>query len=168
MSIIENKNLSSNMEDYLEKIAALKKENDVVRVRDISQLLGVKSSSVNAALKSLSKKGLVEHEKYGYVKLTSDGEEIAYKVQSRHDILLKFLTKILSIDDDVALQDACKMEHTISKQTFTKLTKFMQFVETDLDGNKPEWLKRFKHYLKTGRKIRCKMRKLATEKNNRR
>lgn len=156
--------LSSSMEDYLEAIAALKKENDIARVRDISRMLGVKSSSVNSALRTLSKKGLVRHEKYGYVNLTPTGEEIARKVQGRHDILLKFLTEILNINDDEALQDACKMEHAISSKTFDRLTKFIQFVETGLNSGRPQWLKSFKHYLKTGKKLNCKMRQIALSK----
>ena len=160
----QNKKLSSNMEDYLEAIAALKKENGIARVRDISHLLGVKSPSVNAALNTLSKKSLVIHEKYGYVNLTSNGEKIACEIQSKHDMFLKFLTKILNIDEEIALQDACRMEHAISLQTFNKLTKFIQFVEIGLNGDKPEWLKGFKHYLKTGKKPRCKMRQLAEKK----
>lgn len=152
-----DKKLSSNMEDYLEAIAMLKKQNGIARVRDISRFLKVKSSSVNAALKSLSQKGFVIHEKYGYVDLTPRGEVIAVNIQNRHDILLKFLTKILNINDNEALQDACKMEHAISPKTFDRLTKFIQFVETDLIGEEPRWLKNFKLYLRTGKKVNCKM-----------
>ena len=158
------KKLSSTMEDYLEAIAALKKQNDVSRVRDISRSLGVKSSSVNAALRTLSKKGLVVHEKYGYVNLTSIGEDIARNIQGRHDLLLKFLTNILNIDDDEALQDACKMEHAISPRTFDRLTKFIQFVETGLNGGRPQWLRSLRHYLKTGKKLSCKMRRVSLKK----
>jgi DtxR family transcriptional regulator, Mn-dependent transcriptional regulator len=161
----ENMELSSNMEDYLETIAALKKTNDVVRVRDISRLLNVKSSSVNSALRTLSKKGLVKHEKYGFINLTPQGEAIAQKIQSKHDILLKFLTKILNINDETAIQDACKMEHVISSQTFNRLTKFIKFVENGLDGNTPEWLKNFKQYLRTGKKQKCHMRQIAEKEN---
>ncbi len=145
------KKLSSTMEDYLETIAVLEKENDIARVRDISRLLGVKSSSVNAALRTLSKKGLVRHEKYGYVHLTANGKEIAREIQSRHDMLVKFLTKILNVDEDTALQDACRMEHAISSKTFGNLTRFIEFMETVLDEKKPQWIKSFKHYLETGK-----------------
>ena len=158
------KKLSSTMEDYLEAIAALKKQNGIARVRDIGLLLGVKSPSVNAALKTLSKKELVIHEKYGYVNLTSAGKKVARNIQGRHDLLLKFLTEILDINDDEALQDACKMEHAISSKTFDRLTKFIQFVETGLNGERPQWLKSFKHYLKTGRKLNCKLRQGALKK----
>ena len=164
MNIEKREKLSSNMEDYLEATAALKKENGVARVRDIGRLLGVRSSSVNAALITLSKKGLVIHEKYGYVNLTSGGESIAREIQNKHDVLLKFLTKILNIEDNIAVEDACKMEHAISPKTFNKLTKFIEFVETGLDDDMPEWLKSFRHYLKTGKRIKCKIRQLAEEK----
>jgi len=162
------KKLSSTMEDYLEAIAVLKKQNGVARVRDIGRLLDVKSSSVNAALKTLSKKGLVRHEKYGYVNLTFTGEEIARNVQGKHDLLLKFLTEILNINDDEALQDACKMEHAISSKTFDRLTNFIRFVETGLNSGRPQWLKSFRHYLKTGKKLKCKMRQSVTTKKNKR
>jgi len=102
------------MEDYLETIAALKKRRDgIARVRDISNLLNVKSPTVNAALKTLSEKGLVVHERYGYVNLTAKGEEKAKEIQGKHNILFKFLTKILDIDEKTSSEDACKMEHDL-------------------------------------------------------
>ena len=159
-----DKKLSATMEDYLEAIAALKKQNDIARVRDIGRILGVKSSSVNTALSTLSQKGLVIHEKYGYVNLTPAGERIARNVQDKHDILLKFLTGILNINDTEALQDACKMEHAISPKTFDRLTKFIRFVETGLNGGRPQWLKSFRHYLKTGKKLSCRMRQATLKK----
>jgi DtxR family Mn-dependent transcriptional regulator len=157
------KKLTSAMEDYLEVIAALKKQNDIARVRDISRMLSVRSSSVNAALKTLSKRGLVQHEKYGYVNLTVAGGKIARNVQGRHDLLLKFLTEVLNINDKEALKDACKMEHAISPKTFDRLTKFIRFVEAGLDGGMPQWLKSFRHYLKTGKKLSCRMRQAASK-----
>ncbi|MDI6734617.1 MAG: metal-dependent transcriptional regulator [bacterium] len=140
------KELSPTMEDYLETVALLKKQNNIVRVRDIGRLLNVKSSSVNAALKTLSKKGLVKHERYEYVDLTLDGEKIACNIQSKHDLLLKFLTEILNINDDESLQDACKIEHVMSPKTLDRLTKFIQFLETGIDGERQKWLKSFKYY----------------------
>lgn len=156
------KKLSPAMEDYLETIAALKKQNNVVRVRDIGKLLGVKSSSVNAAVRTLSGKGLVSHERYGYVNLTLEGERIARNVQGRHDMLLKFLTEILDVNAGEALEDACRMEHAISPVTFERLTKFIRFIETGLSKGQPQWLNSFKHYLRTGKKLDCKMRQAAT------
>ncbi len=154
------KKLSSNMEDYLEAIAVLKKKNGIARVRDISKFLNVKTSSVTSALNTLSKSGFVVHERYSYVDLTKKGEELAQRVQRRHDILIKFLTDILSIDPKIASEDACKMEHTLSPKTFQKLTKFIEFVETCLDGQRPDWLKSFDYYFKTGKRRKCKIRQI--------
>ncbi|MDD5503845.1 MAG: metal-dependent transcriptional regulator [Candidatus Omnitrophica bacterium] len=150
--------LSSAMEDYLEAIASLQRQRSVCRVRDISGLLNVKSPSVNAALKTLSRRGLLIHEKYGYVNLTSKGEEIAASIQGKHDILLKFLTEILGIKPDEAMQEACSMEHSISPKTFERLTKFIAFAGSSLNGKSPQWLKGFRYYIKTGRKPLCPMR----------
>ncbi|MDO9542692.1 MAG: metal-dependent transcriptional regulator, partial [Kiritimatiellia bacterium] len=151
--------LSSNMEDYLEAVAAIKKEKGVARVRDIGRLLNVKKPSVTSALNTLSRAGLVLHERYGYVELTPEGQKIASGVQSRHNILVKFLTNILSIAPRIAAEDACRLEHSISPLTLGKLTKFIAFVETCPDHNRPDWLKSFDHYFKTGKRLRCKFRK---------
>lgn len=146
--------LSSNMEDYLEAIAFLKEKDKIARVRDISSLLNVKASSVTSALDNLSKNNLVIHERYGYVQLTPEGERLAEDVAKKHKVLIKFLTKILGIDHKIAGEDACKMEHSISPQTFQRLTKFMEFIETSAVSGRPEWLRGFDHYLKTGKRKR--------------
>ena len=154
----KNDHLSSNMEDYLEAIARLKKNKGVARVKDISRVMQVKNPSVSGALNILSRDGLVVHERYGYVDLTPAGKDVARKIQKRHDTLIKFLTEILNIKLEIAEEDACRMEHTISSETFEKLTKFIEFVETCPDGKRPEWLKTFDYYFRTGRRRICKVR----------
>ncbi|MFC1632173.1 metal-dependent transcriptional regulator [Candidatus Omnitrophota bacterium] len=119
--------LSANMEDYLEAISMLKKENAVARVRDISRLLQVTNPSVTGALNVLAKEGLIVHERYGYVDLTEKGQAIAGRIKRRHEMLIKFLTGVLRISPQIAAKDACKMEHAISPQTFEKLTQFVEF-----------------------------------------
>jgi DtxR family Mn-dependent transcriptional regulator len=110
-------NLSATLENYLETIAMLKKEKKHARVGDIAKCLNVKSSSVNVAINFLAKNGLVIHERYGYVDLTYQGGKIAYEVQKKHDILNKFLNKLLFIDSEIAAKEACEMEHTVSVAT---------------------------------------------------
>jgi len=153
-----HKKLSSNMEDYLEAIALLKKDKGAARVKDISRLINVKKPSVTGALKTLSKMGLIVHERYGYVDLTSKGKGLAQGVQRRHDMLINFLSKILNIEPKIAAEDACKMEHVVSPQTFKRLTKFIEFVETSPDGKRPIWLRGFDYYFRTGKRRRCKIR----------
>ena len=156
--------ISSNMEDYLEAIAFLKREKGIARVSDIGRLLQVKKPSVNAALATLARNNLILHEKYSIVELTKEGQKIAGDVQERHDTVFKFLSRILEIDEKTAQADACKIEHAISPVTFDRLTKFIRFVETGLNGGNPQWLKSFKHYLKTGKRLSCKMRRVALNK----
>lgn len=128
MRIIKKK-LSSNMEDYLEAIGSLSRKKKVVRVKDLAKSLNVKTSSVNNALATLSKAGLIVHERYGYIELTKEGESLARQIQARHNVLIKFLTEILKISPQIAVEDACRMEHSISPQTFEKLREFIKFID---------------------------------------
>jgi len=139
------------MEDYLEGIAMLAKERGVVRVTTLSKALVVKKPSVISALKKLSGKGLIKHERYGYVELTAEGGKIAEDVCRRHEALGKFLIEILGVDPDIAWEDACEMEHFISPVTLKKLAKFVEFMLTCPQG-KPEWLKAFDYYLGHGKR----------------
>jgi len=123
------KKQSASMEDYLEAIGVLSDQGKVVRANQISRALDVKKSSVTAALKKLTATGLVVHEPYGYVELTREGKRIAEGVIRRHQILTRFLTEVLGVDEKIAEEDACKIEHIISSVSTEKLTEFMEFVE---------------------------------------
>jgi DtxR family Mn-dependent transcriptional regulator len=147
--------ISANMEDYLEAIASLKKDTGVARVKDIGYLLNVKNPSVNSALNALSNAGLVIHERYGYVNLTKEGEEAAESVMERHEAMARFLTVILDMDKETAEKDACRMEHSISKEGFQRLLKLMDFIAGCCKNDKPDWLKRFHLYAKTGELMPC-------------
>lgn len=122
------KQQSYSMENYLEMVAILSRERDIVRVTQLSTALGVRKSSVSSALVKLSKEGLVNHEKYGYVELTPEGEKVAYDILHRHEILEQFLVEILGVNQKIAWKDACEMEHHISSVTIQKLTKFVEYV----------------------------------------
>ena len=137
---------SASMEDYLESILVLGKGKKAVRVSQMSQALGVKMPSVTSALARLAREGLVEHQRYGLVKLTGPGEKLARDVFRRHEALRQFLTEILAVDPATAVDDACRMEHTISPATQQKLAKFVEFVNQPPQGQ-PKWLKIFHHYL---------------------
>jgi DtxR family transcriptional regulator, Mn-dependent transcriptional regulator len=117
------------MEDYLEAISFIEEEEEVARVGEIAQTLDVKSSSVNAMIKTLVKRNLVKHEKYGYIKLTKAGQQIAKQVKARHRFLNDFLVKYLGINPETAAIDACGLEHSLSRETFAKLKKFVNFLD---------------------------------------
>ena len=119
--------LSESFEDYLEIIYMIKKDNGYVRSKDVAKRINVKSSSVNEAVKKLDKKGFVIYKKYGLIKLTKKGEEKAKKVYKKHKFLLDFLTKELGVKKNVALEEACKAEHILSKDTLLKLSTFIKY-----------------------------------------
>lgn len=140
---------TASMEDYLEAIAVLREERQVVRVSQISRLLDVSMPSVTSALKRLMEEGLVDHEPYGHVELTAKGERIAEDVIHRHETLRQFLTEILGVDPDTAREDACKMEHSLSPTSRDKLSKFVEFVLSHPKGP-PEWVNNFNYYFEHG------------------
>lgn len=118
--------LSESFEDYLEKIYLLNKENGEARTKDIAKRLKIKAPSVNEAMKKLDKKGFVNYQKYGRISLTKKGEEKAKKIYVKHKFLLDFLTGILGVKGNIALDEACKMEHILSKDTLNRISKFIK------------------------------------------
>ncbi|MCD6568263.1 MAG: metal-dependent transcriptional regulator [Dehalococcoidia bacterium] len=140
---------SASMEDYLERIAVLAEEKGVARVASLGKALGVKNSSVTAALRKLSEKGLVNHERYGYVELTGEGRKIAADVMRRHEALGKFLTEILGVEPETAWKDACDMEHFVSPATSERLVKFVEFILSRPRGES-HCLNGFDYYLEHG------------------
>lgn len=140
---------TASMEDYLETIALLSEGNKAVKVTEISNALGVTKPSVTSALTRLSESGLVTHERYGSVELTPEGERIARDVYWRHETLRHFLVDILNVDPEIAAEDACKMEHSLSPTSLERLAKFEEFV-LNCPRGEPEWLKGFNYYFEHG------------------
>ena len=140
---------TASMEDYLEAIANLGGRRQVVRVKQISEMLGVKMPSVTSALKKLSERELVEHERYGRIKLTPEGDKVASDVIRRHKALTRFLAEALGIDQETAEEDACKIEHVISPLSLERVIKFIEFIEACPLGE-ASFPKRYKYYLEHG------------------
>jgi DtxR family Mn-dependent transcriptional regulator len=141
---------SASMEDYLEAIAKLGEGKKVVKVKQLSQMLGVKMPSVTSALKKLSEQELVEHERYGHIKLTPAGDELARDVICRHEALTRFFAQALGIDRETAEEDACKIEHVISPLSMDRLTKFVEFMEACPLGG-ANFPTRYEYYLEHGK-----------------
>ena len=149
--------LSHSAQDYLEAILILSQERGKTRVKDVADHMGVKKPSVVVAIRSLAEKGLVNHEHYGYVELTKERQRVAQQIYHRHQVLTKFLIRILGLNPGMAEQDACQMEHYISPLTLERLVKFVEFVENfPTTGQDPKWLTYFKRYVKTGEPPPCK------------
>jgi len=140
---------TASMEDYLEAIANLGKGRKVVRVKQISVMLGVKMPSVTSALKKLSERELVEHERYGHIKLTPEGNKVARAVIRRHKALTRFFAQALGINKETAEEDACKIEHVISSLSMERLAKFVEFMEACPLGS-ANFPSRYEYYLEHG------------------
>ena len=140
---------TASMEDYLEAVAMLRGKGKVVRVSQISRKLGVKMPSVTSALKKLSEQELVEHERYGHIKLTPEGDKVARDVIRRHKALTRFFVQALGIDHETAEEDACKIEHVISPLSMERLAKFVEFIEACPLGS-ANFPSRYEYYLEHG------------------
>jgi len=96
------------------------------RTTDVAIRLGVSKASVNQAMGLLVDRGLISREKYGPVYLTQEGRNAAQAVCRRHRALKSFLVSVLGIDESVAEEDACQIEHVVSKETMAGLIDFME------------------------------------------
>jgi DtxR family Mn-dependent transcriptional regulator len=118
-------NLSESLEDYLEAIFNLIKENGSARVTDIANYLEIAASSVNQGLKKLNQEGLISQEKYRPIKLTEAGLKAAEKIRCKHQILYLFLNKTLGVSEKNADHDACSIEHVLSEESFNKMVDYL-------------------------------------------
>ena len=116
--------LSTSLEDYLETIFILNKKKGEIRITDIANTMEISKPSVNKAVSVLKNQGLLTHQKYGEIKLTQQGIDLAESIYFKHNILVDFFTKKLGISRDVAEKDACKIEHVISAETLEKLIEY--------------------------------------------
>ena len=116
--------LQESGEMYLETIHVLTKKLGVVRSIDICEEMGYSKPSVSRAMSILKEGGYIVVEKGGHIVLTEAGKEVAEKIYNRHTLLTKFLTSI-GVDSDTAADDACKLEHHISDETYLAIKNHM-------------------------------------------
>ena len=113
-------NYNESAENYLETILMLSKKLPVVRAVDIANELGYKKSSVSIAMKHLREKEHITVTSSGFISLTESGRAIADMIFERHELLTSFLTS-LGVPEEIASEDACRMEHVISPESFEAL-----------------------------------------------
>lgn len=121
--------LSPSLEDYMEAIYVVKINRKSVKPIEIARKLNVKKPSVTGAVKKLSRKGFLRYRKYEDIVITEKGEKLARDIYRKHKLLSKFFIEVLQIKEDTAEEDACRMEHALSKPTLSKLTKFIEMSE---------------------------------------
>lgn len=116
---------NESAENYLETILVLSQSRPVVRSVDIATELGFKKSSVSVAMKKLRQNEHITVSPEGYIYLTESGKEIAEMIYERHKLLSSWLTT-LGVDQDIAAEDACRIEHVISKESFEAIKKHVK------------------------------------------
>lgn len=119
--VFEMRNNESS-ENYLETILILSKKLPVVRSVDIANELGFKKSSVSIAMKNLREKNNITVSDAGFITLTESGRKIAEMIYERHELLSECLEK-LGVDKEIAAEDACRIEHVISPESFEAIKK---------------------------------------------
>ena len=127
--------IQESAENYLETILILKNKLGNVRSIDIVNELNFSKPSVSVAMKHFRENGYIVMDKNGYIELTDKGREIAEKIYERHLLLTKWLVR-LGVDDDVAANDACRIEHVISQQSFDMIKKHVREMDAAMEKGK--------------------------------
>ena len=116
--------LQESGEMYLETIYTLSRQSGCVRSIDISEHMGYSKPSVSRAVNLLKTNGYIEMDKDNHITLTESGLEIAQKIYSRHTVLTNLLVH-LGVSGETAAEDACRMEHAISDETYEALKRYV-------------------------------------------
>ena len=122
MSFIQHRS-SESIEDYLETILLLQRRNGQVRSIDIATEMNFSKPSVSVAMKNLREKGYITMADNGYITLTESGRQRAESVLERHTLLSDWLIRI-GVSRDTALEDACKIEHDLSEESFEAIKNY--------------------------------------------
>lgn len=117
------KKITPAKEDYLKTLWELSRKDSVINSIDIANSLSISKASVSRMMNVLKDEGYINKEKYGTITLTQKGKQEAYFVKRRHKLLKNFLTEILGVEDKIADEDACRMEHVVSIETLKILNK---------------------------------------------
>lgn len=119
-----NLKIKESAENYLEAILTLNKERPDVHAIDIATHLDFSKPSVSIAMKKLREAGYILVDENGHITLTETGNEIAERIYERHTFLSQWLT-LLGVPPEIAAEDACRIEHVLSNETFEALRRFV-------------------------------------------
>lgn len=123
--------IHESAEDYLETILILKERTGQVRSIDIATEMNYSKPSISVAMKKLRENGYIRMDREGFIELTDSGYAIASDIYNRHQVLTHFFVS-LGVDEKTAAEDACKIEHDLSAQTFEKIVEHAaKFTDAD-------------------------------------
>ncbi|MBR3165077.1 MAG: metal-dependent transcriptional regulator [Lachnospiraceae bacterium] len=134
-------NVNESAENYLETIYRLSKKLPVVRSVDIATELNFTKPSVSVAMKNLRQKGHIEVSSAGFITLTESGLAIGESIYERHEVISHWL-ETLGVDAQIASDDACRMEHVLSKETFDAIKRHIKETSTSYSPCDSDCLKK--------------------------
>lgn len=141
--------LSASLEDYIEAIYHIVEEKLVARSKDIAARLDVSRASVTEALRALAKKDLINYAPYEAITMTDRGKRVAKDVIYRHETLKRFFVEVLAIDNSLAEEAACRIEHAAPPVVISRMIEFSTFLQICPRGG-DDLLKGFADYCRTG------------------
>lgn len=125
---IDAAQMSSPLEDYLETIYLLVREQGFARVKDIARARDVKAATVSVALRKLAEGDFVNYERREYIGLTPRGEKAARRIHTRHRLLTRFFEEVLKMSPHAAGEQACAMEHSLTDEAMDRMVRFFEFL----------------------------------------
>jgi DtxR family Mn-dependent transcriptional regulator len=139
--------LTERMEDYLRIIYEIENEKGYARLKDVASRLNVRPPTAEEMLRKLNDMNLIVHEKYGGIRLTKKGREIAEAIEKRFQYVRRFL-QILLVPNDVAARDAHIIEHRLHPKTLLQIIRFVEFISSHPEHPKfiTYWFEKFKRY----------------------
>ena len=117
--------LQESGEMYLETILVLSRESSYVRAIDVGEYMGYSKPSVSIAMKKLRQENHITVTDAGFIYLTDSGKEIANMIYERHEFISKWLIE-LGVPEEIATDDACQMEHLISRESFNAIKEYVR------------------------------------------
>lgn len=129
--------LQESGENYLENIYILQKENDIVRSVDLARAMDFSKPSVSRAIHSLEDSGYLKIESNGNLALTEAGLHVAKHIYERHVFLSNYLMAI-GVPEEIAAEDACRIEHVISQESFERMKKHIHHCATECPKSSDE------------------------------
>lgn len=132
-SLLENSQITTAMEDYLEMLCRLEKDSQPLRINSIAELLHVRPSSASKMIGNLKEQGLVNFEKYGIIMLTEKGRQLGEYYLFRHETLQRFFCYINHSENE--LEQVEKVEHFIDRRTLCHIVEFLDNIKIAKDKN---------------------------------
>lgn len=124
----EKTEITHSIAHHLMAVNDLLKQQGYSRVTDVAKYLNITKGSASITLKNLKERGYIEEDLNKFVHLTEIGRQIVSVVIAKRDIIIKFLTEVLDVEEEQAKVDACKIEHLISSHTGERLLHLVQFI----------------------------------------